>query len=90
MANSMAVIDHKSDMRAEVGRGAFATVEPLRHPTDGIDMIMKTVSKDKYEQYRKQPEVSLTHANEICILRTLDHTRILKCAGFRRTKSTCT
>ena len=82
MANSMAVVDHKSDMRVEVGRGAFATVELLSHPTDDIAMIMKTVSKYKYEKYRQQPEVSLTHANEICSMQTLDHTRILKMRWF--------
>ena len=82
MADSMSVIDHKSDMRVEVGRGAFATVALLRHPTDDIAMIMKTVSKDKYETFRKQPQVSLAHANESCILQTLDHTRIIKMLWF--------
>ena len=69
-------------MRVEVGRGAFAIVELLRHPTDDIAMIMKTVSKYKYEKFRKQSEVSLTHANESCILQTLDHTRIIKMLWF--------
>ena len=82
IANSMAEVDHKWEMRVEVGRGAFAIVELLRHPTNDIAMIMKTVSKDKYETFRKQPQVSLTHANESCILQTLDHTRIIKMLWF--------
>ena len=47
IANSMAIVDHKWGMRVEVGRGAFAIVELLRHPTSDIAMIMKTVSKKK-------------------------------------------
>ena len=78
IANPMAVVDHKWEMRVEFGRGAFAIVELLRHPTNDIAMFMKTVSKDKYEKFRKQPQVSLTHANESCIMHTLDYTRIIK------------
>ena len=49
----MAIVDHKWEMRVEVGRGAFAIVELLRHPTSDIAMIMKTVSKNKYENLVK-------------------------------------
>ena len=41
----MAIVDHKWEMRVEVGRGAFAIVELVRHPKNGIAMILKTVSK---------------------------------------------
>ena len=82
IANSMAEVEHCWEKRVEVGRGAFAIVELLRNPTNGIAMIRKTVSKDKYEMFRKQPQVSLTHANESCILQTLDHTRIIKMLWF--------
>ena len=43
----------KWEMRVEVGRGAFAIVELLRHPTSDIAMIMKTVSKNKYDMLVK-------------------------------------
>ena len=82
IADSMAIVDHKWEMRVEVGRGAFAIVELVRHPKNDIAMILKTVSKDKYEKFRENPQVSLTHANEICILQTLDHTRIIKLRWF--------
>ena len=49
----MAVVDHKSEMRVEVGRGAFAIVELVRHPKNDIAMILKTVSKNKYERFRE-------------------------------------
>ena len=41
----MAIVDHKWEMRVEVGRGAFAIVELVRHPKNDIAMILKTVSK---------------------------------------------
>ena len=82
IADSMAIVDHKWEMRVEVGRGAFAIVELVRQPKNDIAMILKTVSKNKYEIFREKPQVSLTHANEICILQTLDHTRIIKLRWF--------
>ena len=78
----MAAEDHKWKKSVEVGRGAFAIVELVRHPKNAIAMILKTVSKNKYKRFREKPQVSLTHANEICILQTLDHTRIIKLRWF--------
>ena len=52
IADSMAIVDHKWEMRVEVGRGAFAIVELVRHPKNDIAMILKTVPKDKYEKFR--------------------------------------
>ena len=78
----MAIVDHKWEMRVEVGRGAFAIVELLRHPTSDIAMIMKTVSKNKYGKFGREPQASLTHANESSILKTLDHIRIIKMLWF--------
>ena len=82
IANSMAEVDNSSERRVEVGRGAFAIVELLCNPTNDIAMFMKTVSKVKYERFRNQPQVSLSHANESCVLQTLDHTRIMKMLWF--------
>ena len=47
----MAIVDHQWEMRVEVGRGAFANVELVRHPKNDIAMILKTVSKYKYKQF---------------------------------------
>ena len=53
IADSMAIVDHKWEMRVEVGRGAFAIVELVRHPKNDIAMILKTVSKKNTKNFGK-------------------------------------